>query len=450
MSYKVLIIDDEKDICYLISEILKDENFISDFCTNSTEALNKFDSFKPDLVILDVWLGNSDLDGLELLKKFKKNNPLIPVIIISGHGTVDMAVNAIKNGAYDFLEKPFNSEKILILSKRALEAAKLIDENTYLKKIVDPKIPLVGNSPFINNLKKIIKKISESKSRIFISGPKGSGKKFIAQNIHRNSLKSELIANIIDLKDLNELELNEMFSEDETNINKNIFIKSNNNTLILYNIDYLPVIFQKKILNYLENDNYFKNFNIDLDIKIIAIISKNINDEIKKGNFIQTLYDRLNVININVPSINKRREDIIPICNFYLDYFNKNKKYNFSFSKKSSNQLFAYKWPGNVRQIINYIEKTIILNQDLNIKSDYEIHNLPADMGENDVNKDTSVDFSLSLKDARYNFEKQYFLSQIKRFNGNIAKISEFTGMERTALYRKFKSLDINISITNK
>ena len=190
MSHKVLIIDDEKDICYLISEILKDENFVSDFSTNSADALNKFEIFKPDLVILDVWLGNSELDGLELLKEFKKNSPQIPIIIISGHGTVDMAVNAIKNGAYDFLEKPFNSEKILILSKRALEAAKLIDENKYLKKIVDPKIPITGNSQFIINLKKNLSKISDTNSRILILGPKGSGKKFIAQNIHKNSNKS--------------------------------------------------------------------------------------------------------------------------------------------------------------------------------------------------------------------------------------------------------------------
>ncbi|PPR45846.1 MAG: Nitrogen regulation protein NR(I) [Alphaproteobacteria bacterium MarineAlpha5_Bin6] len=450
MSHKVLIIDDEKDICYLISEILKDENFVSDFSTNSADALNKFEIFKPDLVILDVWLGNSELDGLELLKEFKKNSPQIPIIIISGHGTVDMAVNAIKNGAYDFLEKPFNSEKILILSKRALEAAKLIDENKYLKKIVDPKIPITGNSQFIINLKKNLSKISDTNSRILILGPKGSGKKFIAQNIHKNSNKSNSIANIIDLKNLSESELNTMFVEDKFNIDQNIFIKSNNNTLILYNIDFLPINFQKKILNYLENDQYFKNFGINLDVKIIAIISNNIEQEIKKGNFIQNLYNRLNVINIKVPSIDERREDILPICEFYLNYYNKNKKYKFSFSKKSADKLETYAWPGNVRQIINYIEKTLILNQDLNQKSDYELTNLPLDMGENEEKNESSIDLTLSLKDARFNFEKQYFLSQIKRFNGNITKISEFTGMERTALYRKFKSLNITINNINR
>ena len=167
-----------------------------------TEALAKFDSFKPDLIILDVWLGNSDLDGLELLKKFKQNNPIIPIIIISGHGTVDMAVNSIKNGAYDFIEKPFTSEKILILTKRALESAKLINENELLKKIADPHTPLIGHSSFITNLKKKLHIISKSKSRILITGPKGSGKKLIAHNIHKSTSKNKNLSKIIDFKNI--------------------------------------------------------------------------------------------------------------------------------------------------------------------------------------------------------------------------------------------------------
>ena len=189
MKSKILIIDDEKDICYLLSEILQDEKFITESVFNSNDAIKKFKSYSPDLIILDVWLdNNSDLDGIELLKEFKKINPLIPVIIISGHGTVDMAVNAIKNGAYDFIEKPFNSEKIIILTKRAIESAKLIYENEFLKKITHQNTPLIGNSSFISNLKKNLKNISKSKSRILITGPKGSGKKLIAQIIHKNYL----------------------------------------------------------------------------------------------------------------------------------------------------------------------------------------------------------------------------------------------------------------------
>ena len=446
MSSKVLIIDDEKDICFLISEILNDENFKAISASNSSEALEKYNKFNPDLIILDVWLGNSDLDGIELLKEFKKLQPKTPVIIISGHGTVDMAVEAIKNGAYDFLEKPFNSEKIVILSKRAIESANLITENELLKKIANPKTPLIGNSSFIINLKKNLEKISLSKSRVLINGPQGTGKRLIAQNIHKASLRSKHLANFIDFKNTNENELSAMFNEEENMINQNLFFRANNNTIIFNNIDYLPLNFQKKLLKYLENDSFFRNNKLNSDVKIISITSINIDEEIKKGNFIRNLFDRLNVINLKVPPINIRREDILPICYFYLDKFNINKNHKFSLSKNSEKKLEVYDWPGNIRQIINYIEKTIILNQENNLNKDYELNNLPVDMGEYEENNNISTNFSLSLKDARQNFEKEYLLSQIKRFNGNIIKISEFTGMERTALYRKFKSLNIDLN----
>jgi len=214
MNSKVLIIDDEKDICYLISEILQDEKFITESVFNSSEAIKKLETFRPDLIILDVWLGpNSELDGIELLKKIMTINPLIPVIVITGHGTVDMAVNAIKNGAYDFIEKPFNSEKIIILSKRAIESAKLANENKLLKKIAHPNTPLIGNSSFIINLKKDLDKFSKSKSRILITGSRGSGKKLIAQIIHKNLFGSKNLTKIIDLKNLRDSELSELFDD---------------------------------------------------------------------------------------------------------------------------------------------------------------------------------------------------------------------------------------------
>ena len=446
MNSKVLIIDDEKDICFLISEILNDENFKTVSASNSTDALDKYDKFNPDLIILDVWLGNSDLDGIELLKEFKKLQPKTPVIIISGHGTVDMAVEAIKNGAYDFLEKPFNSEKIVILSKRAIESANLINENELLKKIANPKTPLIGNSSFIIDLKKNLEKISISKSRVLITGPQGTGKRLIAQNIHKASLRSNHLANFVDFKNTNEKELTTMFHEEEKMIDQNLFFRANNNTIIFNNIDYLPLNFQKKLLKYLENDSFFQNNKLNSDVKIISITSRNIEEEINKGNFIRNLFDRLNVINLKVPPINIRREDIIPICYYYLDKFNINKNHKFYLSKNSEKKLEIYDWPGNIRQIINYIEKTIILNQENNLNKDYELNTLPVDMGEYEENNNISTNFSLSLKDARQNFEKEYLLSQIKRFNGNIIKISEFTGMERTALYRKFKSLNIDLN----
>jgi len=442
---KILIIDDEKDICFLISEILVDEKYITEYATNSSIALNKFAKFKPDLIILDVWLGNSDLDGIELLKKFKELNPLIPIIIISGHGTVDLAVNAIKSGAYDFIEKPFNSEKIIIVSKRAIESAKLLQENNKLKSITNKKIPLIGNSDFVKKLNKEIIKIANSNSRVFISGVFGAGKKLISQLIHQHSIYSNLLCFIIDLKNISENEMADMFSEDGVNINKNILVQANNNTLILDNIDMLPINYQQRLLFALENSKLFIDHQIKFKQKIISLSTKNIKEEINKGNFMKNLYERLSTIKIEVPEINQRREDIVPICEYYLKYYNKNKKYKFSFSQNAKTKLELYHWPGNIPQIINYAQKTIILNHELNNSSNYEIENLPMDMGDYEQKNKIEDNFDLSLKEARNNFERNYFVSQIKRFNGNIGKISNFTGMERTALYRKFKSLNINI-----
>ena len=445
MKSKVLIVDDEKDICFLISEILEDENFLTLSASNSNEALDLFITSKPDLVILDVWLGKSKLDGIELLKEFKDIDNSIPVIIISGHGTVDMAVNSIKNGAYDFLEKPFNSDKIIVLSKRAIENAKLISENIKLKKIADPNTPIIGESNFISSLKKSLSKISSSSSRVLISGPMGSGKELVAQTIHKLSKRKNSLANIVNFSDIDYSQLDELFTENTDNIKYNIFYKSNNGTLILKDLEKIPIKYQKKILFFIEKKNFYNTLDIKTDIKIISISSIDLNNEIKKGNFIKDLFIRLNVYPIVIPPIKDRREDILPICNHYLEFFNRNKSNKFFFSPVAESRLESYDWPGNIRQIINYIEKVVILNQSLNSSSDYEIIELPKDMGEDREYSSLDEGFSLSLKEAREKFEKEYLLSQIKRFNGNIPKISDFTGMERTALYRKFKSLNIII-----
>jgi len=446
MKHKILIIDDEKDICYLISEILKDENYITSSVNNSENALKIFSELNPDLIILDVWLGTSELDGIELLKKFKERNPFIPVIIISGHGTVDMAVNAIKNGAYDFLEKPFNSDKLIVLSKRAIENSKLIKENNLLKKLTDSNINIIGKSDFIINLNKTLEKISTSNARIFISGPIGSGKKLIAQTIHKMSKRNDSLANIINFASIDQKQLKELFNDNINNINNNIFFNSNNGTLIFQNIDMSSLEFQKKILIFLE-DAEIKNFNIKLNIKIISLTSKNLNDEIKNDNFLKDLYYRINVIPIKIPPIKDRREDIIPLCDYYLDKFNRNKKYKFSLSNNIKRQLESYNWPGNGRQISNYMERIVILNQSKNIYKNFELSDLIDDMGDLDnTGYSYNQNFELNIKQAREKFERDYFLSQIKRFNGNILKISDFTGMERTALYRKFKSLNIDLN----
>jgi len=443
--HKVLIIDDEKDICFLISEILKDEKYITYSALNSNEAISYFNKFNPDLVILDVWLSNSKLDGIEILKEFKKINNNVPVIIISGHGTVDLAVSAIKNGAYDFLEKPFNSDKLVILAKRAIESSRLINENKDLKELISPNVSLVGNSSFTNQIRKKIIDYSKSNSRLLIEGLFGVGKKLITNLIHQNSKYKEKIPLNIDFASLNESNLEVLFSEDIKNLKDNLFIRSNQNTLILSNIDQIPIKFQKKFLFFIENPGFFKSSNILLDHKIITISEKNLVDEITNGNFLSRLYERLKVDHLVCPSLSNRIPDILPILNYYLSKFN-TRNINLSFSKSAISKLEMFNWPGNIAQLVNYVEKTVILNQTTINDLVLEVDNLALEMGDYNKEQITANNYDLSLKEARIEFEKEYLLSQIKRFSGNISKVSEFTGMERTALYRKLKSLNISVN----
>ena len=440
--HKVLIIDDEKDICFLISEILKDEDYITISALNSDEAIKKFIEHKPDLIILDVWLSNSKLDGIELLKEFKSNNNKIPIIIISGHGTVDLAVKSIKNGAYDFLEKPFNSDKLIILTKRAIESSQLINENKDLKKLVVPNIPLIGNSNLIKKISKLIKDQANSNSRLFISGDFGTGKKLLANQIHQNSLFKDRLPVSIDFRKLTNEALEKIFSDNPQDLNENLLIRSNNNTLILLNVDALPINYQKKLIFFLENIIFFENLNIKLNLKIISISEKKINEEIEKGNFLKRLYDRISTDSFFTIPLSQRREDILLILEYYLIEISGNKK-KFKFSKSALTKLQMFDWPGNISQLINYVEKSLILNQDNN--NELEVDDLALQMGDDTAINSNNQSLDLSLKEARLGFEKEYLLSQIKRFNGNISKVSEFTGMERTALYRKIKSLDIKI-----
>ena len=443
--YKVLIIDDEKDICFLISEILKDEKYTTYTAQNSDEAIENFNKNKPDLVILDVWLSNSKLDGIEILKEFKNINKNIPVIIISGHGTVDLAVSAIKNGAYDFLEKPFNSDKLIILSNRAIENSRLKNENKNLKELITPNVSLIGESNFINITKKNIINFSKSNSRLLIEGQFGVGKSLIANQIHQNSKYKEKIPLKIDFASLNESNLEDLFSEDLKNLSDNLFVRSNENTLILSNVDQIPLKFQKQLLFFIENPEFFKSSNIELDHKIITISEKKLDEEVENGNVLIRLYERLKVDHLKCPSLSNRIPDIQPILNYYVSKFN-TRNVNLSFSKSAISKLEMFNWPGNIAQLVNYVEKTVILNQSATKDLILDVDSLALDMGDYNNDAISSNNYDLSLREARIEFEKEYLISQIKRFSGNITKVSEFTGMERTALYRKLKSLNISVN----
>ena len=445
MPRDVLIIDDEKDIRDLISGILEDEGYFPRTAKDSGAALESILNYEPSVVVLDVWLVGSSIDGLELLDQLTTQFPSLPIIIISGHGTVDLAVKAIKNGAYDFIEKPFNSDKLLIITKRAIESSALINENIDLKNILSVEIPLIGKSNFITKIFKNIKNHSISLSRLFIYGEYGTGKKLISNIIHKQSEFKNKLPVSIDFSQVSNQNIEKLFTEDIKNINENLFVRGNNNTLLLLNLDLLPINYQKKLLFYIENPSFFKKINIELKQKIITITEKNLLDEIEKGNFLKRLYERICVDYIFCPSLCDRREDIKDILNFYISYFSKGNK-NFNFSKSAMTKLEMFDWPGNVAQLINYVEKTVILNQGRDVNIELDLDDLALEMGEFNKENSNLNNLDMSLKDARSEFEREYLLSQIKRFNGNMSKVSEFTGMERTALYRKIKSLNISLS----
>jgi len=447
MSTEILIIDDNADIRNIINDLIIDAGFMTRLAANYNQALNEIDKKLPDVAIIDVKLDKGDNDGLELLSHIKKKDKNIPVIIITGHANVEIAIKALKAGAFEFIEKPFNQERLLNFINRAVENINLKNKNKEFEDKLFYSYDLIGDSVNIQNIQNLIKKISISESRIFINGPTGSGKELIARKIHKESKRQNGPFVILNgaLLDIKKYEL-ELFGEEKIDgsIVYGALEKASSGILLIDEVSEIPLETQSKILRVLIDQTFKRingSHNINVNVRIICSSSKDIKEEIKLGNFREDLYHRLNVFEINIESLKKRISDI-PLL---VEYFSRKISSNYNLRQLNidgnNKYLLQYDWPGNVRELRNLVERIAILVPD----SEEKISNIIKESLKTPDFNSSSLESSLSvpLKEARENFEKEYLTTQLKKFNGNISKTADFIGMERSALHRKLKGLGI-------
>ena len=446
MSAEILIIDDNPDIRNILNLLILEAGYKTRVAANYNQALNEIDKKLPDVAIIDVKLDKGDNDGIELLSHIKKKNKDIPVIIISGHANIEMAIKSLKNGAFEFIEKPFDQNRLLNFVNRAVENFNLKNQNKELETKLFHSFDLVGKSPNILKIKEQIEKLSNSDSRVFIFGPTGSGKELISRKIHKMSRRSKSPFVILNgaLLDIKKYEL-ELFGEEKANgaISYGSLEKASGGTLLIDEISEIPLETQSKILRVLIDQKFKRingNHDVKVNVRIICTTSKNILNEIKFGNFHEDLFYRLNVFQINIDPLNKRIEDI-PLL---IDYFSKKISESYNIKKldiKSDNAyLINHYWPGNVRELRNLIERVAILANNNPEKISMIIkESIKQETGE--ILQDDN--FSIPLKEARENFEKDYLTTQLKKFGGNVSKTAKFIGMERSALHRKLKDLGV-------
>ena len=451
MLKEILVIDDNPDIRFLICNILKEQNYKVRSAANYDQALIEINNRLPDLAIIDIKLDKPDKDGIDLLKIINKKNKLTPVIMISGHATVQIAVESIRLGAYEFIEKPFSKEKILNYVNRGLESASLKKEKDFIEEKLFHSFELIGKSTNMLKVKKTIDKLSASESRVLISGPTGSGKELVARKIHKNSTRSKepfIIINAALLKE--QTYEKELFGEEfeDGNISFGALERANKGTLLIDEVSETPFETQANVLRVLI-DQKFKRVNglkdISVNIRLISATSKDLNRLVKEKKFREDLYHRLNVMPIDIPSLSSRTEDI-PLL---IDYFN-NKLSEINGVPKpnidiNNDNLYTYNWPGNVRELRNLVERiTILSSNESKEKINQVIDEVLSQYSKSDDTKNIlEQSFQSPLKEAREHFEKEYLSTQLKKHHGNISKTADFIGMERSALHRKLKSLGI-------
>lgn len=454
MKKDIIIVDDEKDIRELISGILVDEGFETRLAKDIDSLKNELIKRVPSLILLDVWLDQSNADGIDILKVLKKSYPFIPVIMISGHGTIDMAIKAIKIGAFDFIEKPFDSNVLIMSICRAIETSELKRQNKELLKNEHGAKTFLGKSNIASNIRSTVEKVAPTESRILIKGPSGTGKKYLAQLIHNKSKRKNsaiVIANTKRILNRN-IEIDLFGIENSEGVVKKIgFIEqAHSGTLYIDEICNLDSTLQARLVQLLTEKVIQRvngKYNIDIDVRIICGTSKNIKEEIETKKFREDLFYRLNVVPLNTPALNERIEDIPELIDYFLKVCSKDLGIaNTKLSKEGYNYLQSRKWLGNIRELKNVIEKILILSpKDSNESLNLDLINFEQETDEEGF--ETLVQkkmLSLSLKKAREFFEREYIKIQMKRFNNNVSRTANFIGMERSALHRKLKILKLN------
>ncbi|THD74969.1 sigma-54-dependent Fis family transcriptional regulator [Thalassobius vesicularis] len=451
----ILIVDDERDIRELISDILEDEGYSTRLAGNSDDAMKEVNSEPPALMILDIWLKDSRMDGIDILKTVKRDNPDIPVVIISGHGNIEIAVAAIKQGAYDFIEKPFNIDQLLVVIRRAMETSRLRRENQELRRRDVSSAVMVGNSAAFRVLVSQLDKVTKSNGRVMLTGPAGSGKEVAARYIHAKSNRASAPFVTVPCATIEPDRMEEvLFGREsaERGIEPGLLEQAHGGVIFFDEVADMPPGTQSKILRVLVDQQFTRVGGTDkvrVDLRVVSSTNRNLEGEITAGRFRQELYHRLNVVPIAVPSLEERREDIPELARHFVEMFNRTQGLPLrEISDDAVALMQTMVWPGNVRQLKNLIERVLILGEG---SDPIQARELPRD-GEGGGDDErivlTGALATLPLREAREVFEREYLLTQINRFGGNISRTANFVGMERSALHRKLKSL--NVVTTNK
>ena len=446
----ILITDDERDIRELISDILKDEGFTTRLAGTSDECMAQIDKETPALMILDIWLKDSRMDGIDILKQVKKDRPEVPVVIISGHGNIEIAVAAIKQGAYDFIEKPFNIDQLMVVIRRAMETSRLRRENIALKRTDAAPTEMLGESASFRTLVSQLEKVTKSNGRVMLTGEGGSGKETAARYIHINSDRADMRFVSVNCASIEPERMEEVLFGRETEgrgVERGLLEEANGGVIYFDGVADMPLATQSKLLRVLVDQKFQRVGGVDkvqVDVRVISSTNRDLTAAIAAETFRQELYHRLNVVPIHVPSLEERREDIPLLAAHFIEELHTSQGLTARpLSDEAGALLQTMPWPGNARQLKNVMERVLILGD---ASGPIEAKELPSQadgpVDEGRVLLSGSL-ATLPLREARELFEREYLLTQINRFGGNISRTASFVGMERSALHRKLKTLGV-------